>query len=256
MTAQREVVTAQREVADDILRNVRVMLRWAMLDDVEVVTRFGSNPRILQVRKGGEVIFTATVRGREAALPRPRQVPLPGTEDVVARPRFTPEESVAAPSASDTTAPTIASLGLFEAQVVGSLDDARRTFPDAQWRRLGGERCGALVNRETAAVLREAGATVKPFDPSLDPPVVVEVWDLRDEAKELASQLATELGGTVSAPRSQHSGTHVESWVELPATGDAHKLAWALSYLVENKVRFWVKPATGRAARNAKGGTR
>ncbi len=246
----------QQEVRGEIMRNVRVMLRWAILDDVEVVTRFGSNPRILQVRKGGEVIFTATVRGREAALPRPRQVPLPGTEDVVARPRFTAEEGAATPSASDATAPTIASLGLFEAQVAGTLDDARRTFPNAQWRRLGGAMCGALVNRETAAMLREAGARVKPFDPSFDPPVVVEVWDLRDEAKELASQLATELGGTVSAPRSQHSGTHVESWVELPATGDAHKLAWALSYLVENKVRFWVKPATGRAARNAKGGAR
>jgi hypothetical protein len=86
-------VKPQQEVQGEILRNVRVMLRWAMLDDVEVVTRFGSNPRILQVRKGGEVIFTATVRGREAALPRPRQVPLPGTEDVVARPRFTPEEA-------------------------------------------------------------------------------------------------------------------------------------------------------------------
>ena len=246
----------QREVKEQILRDLRVMLRWAVLDDVEIITRFGSNPRLLQVRKGGEIVFSATVRGREAALPPPRQVPLPGTEDVVARSRFSVDEGTAAPGEVPTSELTVASLGLHEAQVRGTLDEARSRFPDAQWHRLGGAMCGALVNASTAAALREAGAQVALFDPSLDPPVIVEVWDLSDEGRELASQLARELDGVVSGTKQQHSGTHVESWVELPATGAPRKLAWVLSYLVENKVRFWVKPSTPRKPRGGRGGAR
>lgn len=251
-------MTAHREVADDILRNVRVMLRWAMLDGVEVVTSFGGNPKLLQVRKGNDVIFSATVRGREASLPTPRQPPLPHTEDVVARSRFTTQENMSLPAPTGPREPelTIASLGLHEVSVAGSLDEARRRFPDVQWRRVGGGRCGALTIEATAVMLRDAGAKVALFDPSLDPPVIVEVWDLSDEGRELASQLARELGGAVSERKQQHSGTHVESWVELPATGDASKLAWVLSYLIENKVRFWVKPSPRRNPRGGRGGVR
>lgn len=232
-----------REVKEEVLRGVRVMLRWALLDDVEVVTRFGGSPRMLQVLRGGEVVFTASVKGREAALPDPRQPPLKGTEDVVAKGRF--------PAA----APSLAALDLFEVIAAGPLDETRRRFPGVHWRRLGGSQCGALVPGDSVGALREGGATVRPFDPCLDPPVIVEVWDPSDEARELAAQLAKEFGGVPSAPKQRHSDLIVESWVELPPTGSAEKLAFALSYLVENRVRFWVRPAaTRRAGRAAKGG--
>lgn len=225
----------RRSVAREIARRVQRALLRAPLDGV-AITETLSEPRMLTVTRGGVVVMSCTIRGSEAALPTPRQPPLPGTEDAVVR--------LPAP------APVVPGSGeLFEAIAFDRVEDLRARHPEPFWRQTGELQSAALVAPEVAERLRADGIAVQPFDPSCDPPVVVEVWDTTEVGAELARQLAEELGGAVGRVQQEFG----ESYVELPPIADAERLRWAVAYLAEARVRFWVKPSQ-RRGRGARGG--
>lgn len=234
------------DVSNEVMGHVRRLLKGVLLDDVEIIIRPGAQPRMMQVVRRGTVVFTVTAHGREAALPAPKQKEL--FEDAPARPRSpTPN---APPGAT-----SVAALGIREVRAKGTLDEVRVQMPALRgviWHRLGGGECGTLVGAEIAEQLVEHGATSELFDPSTDPPVVVEVWDTSPEGLELAAQLAAELGGERSTIKTQQGGLVSVSWVSLPAISDAGRLAWVLSYLLEGATPFWVRPARrgGKAVRS------
>lgn len=255
----------RNEIERRILAELREALRVAPIDGAKMVVGF-EEPRLIQVVKSGEtgdvVVVSMTVRGVEARLPAPKQIRLPGTEDAVARPKsraVTDAASKASPvpeaQAPTVCAPagaegaTLASLGLVEVRAGVPVARAREVLPGVAWREVEGARVAAIVGAEALPVLRAASAfpfTTAPFDPSLDTPLAIEVWSTDETHAELAAQLAPEL---VAGGEARTQTRYGETFIELPATSDERRLAWAIAYLRENAVPFWVRPAKRRAVR-------
>jgi len=244
----------ERAIVDDL----RKALRAAPLEGTTLSRTFGE-PTLIQVTRpgdGGELVtvVSITVRGTETKLPAPKQARLPGTEEAIARPKTraatgSAPKAASVPEVQAPTAPagaegaTLASLGLVEVRAGVPVERAREVLPRVAWREVGGGRVAALVGAEALPVLRAATAfpfTSAPFDPSLDVPLAIEVWSVEETHAELAAQLAPELVAGAAARTQIRYG---ESFIELPASSDEARLAWAVAYLRESSVPFWVRPA-------------
>lgn len=257
---EREETT--RAIVDDL----RKALRAAPLEGTTLSRTFGE-PTLIQVTRPGDsgelvTVVSITVRGTEARLPSPKQARLPGTEEAVARPKTraatgsasqvapVPEAPAQAPCArAGAEGATLASLGLVEVRAGVPVARAREVLPRVAWREVEGGRVAAIVGSEALPALRAAPAfpfTEAPFDPSLDVPLAIEVWSVEETHAELAAQLAPELAAGGTARTQTRYG---ETFIELPASADEGRLAWALAYLRENAVPFWVRPAKQRATR-------
>lgn len=262
---EREETT--RAIVDDL----RKALRAAPLEGTTLSRTFGE-PTLIQVTRPGNngelvTVVSITVRGTEARLPAPKQIRLPGTEDAIARPKTRAAKDLATTDSTsnpapvaDTQAPaagapagaegaTLASLGLVEVRAGVPVARAREVFPRAAWREVEGGRVAALVGAEALPTLRAASAfpfSEAPFDPTLDAQLAIEVWSTAETHAELAAQLAPEL---VAGGEARTQTRYGETFIELPASADEGRLAWALAYLRENAVPFWVRPAKQRATR-------
>lgn len=252
---EREETT--RAIVDDL----RKALRAAPLEGTTLSRTFGE-PTLIQVTRPGDsgelvTVVSITVRGTEARLPAPRQARLPGTEEAVARPKTraatgsasqvapVPEAPAPAPCApaGAEVAATFAALGLVEVRAGVPVARAHEVLSGVAWREVEGGRVAAIVGSEALPALRAAPAfpfTEAPFNPSLDAPLTVEVWSTAETHAELAAQLAPELAPGGKARTQIRYG---ESFIELPASSDEARLAWAVAYLRESSVPFWVRPA-------------